>query len=89
MSGKKKEVRVLDVMKWQDHAACAGRGELFFEDDRPSIVRKAKVICATCSVTDECLTFALTHAEYGVWGGLTANQRRKLKRVHSTYGLAT
>lgn len=39
----------------------------------------AKRVCASCPVKDECLTVALTYGEdYGIWGGLTAAERRDL-----------
>ncbi len=43
-------------------------------------VREAKKICAGCPVKEQCLEYGLTHVEYGVWGGLTANERRTLNR---------
>lgn len=39
----------------------------------------AKRICASCPVQDDCLQVALTFNEdYGIWGGLTAAERRAL-----------
>ena len=55
--------------------------EIFFPDsmDRKKIF-VAKALCKECSVTLECLTFALkTHSE-GVWGGLTTTERKNYKR---------
>lgn len=41
----------------------------------------AKRVCASCPVKDECLAVALTYGEdYGIWGGLTAAERRDLNR---------
>ncbi|WP_460539221.1 WhiB family transcriptional regulator [Glycomyces halotolerans] len=40
----------------------------------------AKRICAACEVKDDCLDVALKYGEdYGIWGGLTAVERRGLK----------
>lgn len=36
----------------------------------------AKAVCAVCPVNVECLTFAVKHNEVGIWGGLTAHERR-------------
>ena len=37
-------------------------------------------MCATCTVADLCAGYALTCREkYGVWGGLTEGQRRRIK----------
>jgi len=61
--------------------------ELFFPASPPSGSRqqttanaqakaKAKEICARCPVSSECLAFALrTRQEYGIWGGLTQEER--------------
>lgn len=66
-------------MSWRDHAACIGKSELFFSDNMSTVVRKAKEVCSTCVVRLSCLNHAMTHHEFGVWGGLTANERRRAK----------
>lgn len=44
--------------------------------------RVAKALCARCPVQRECLDGALERDEpYGVWGGLTRQERLKLRRV--------
>jgi WhiB family redox-sensing transcriptional regulator len=65
---------------WKDHAACTGQAELFFNDHKQKTVKQAKEVCGECEVKNECLAHALKHQEYGVWGGLTANERRRHKR---------
>jgi WhiB family redox-sensing transcriptional regulator len=75
--------QVPGVLDWRAHAACRGADvELFFNPDRERGGRKrrreakAKAICATCPVVDSCLDWALRVGEpYGVWGGLSAEQR--------------
>lgn len=66
---------------WEDAALCQQVApDLWFpaEGDNP---RDAKRICARCPVTDECLRWALDHDErFGVWGGLSARERRALTR---------
>ncbi len=43
-------------------------------------VRLALALCRTCPVEPECLASALANDErYGVWGGKTARQRRRLR----------
>ena len=38
-------------------------------------------VCATCTVTEICLQYALeTGQDSGVWGGLSEDERRALKR---------
>ncbi len=55
--------------------------EAFFPDrgDIPSSVR---IACGSCQVADVCLEYALTAGiEYGVWGGRSVSQRRRMKPV--------
>jgi hypothetical protein len=41
----------------------------------------AKAVCRACPVRDDCLEYALTNAEpWGVWGGLSADERRVERR---------
>lgn len=68
---------------WVDGALCAqAYPDAFFPDsDTPErSTADALKLCASCPVRDECLTYALTHDErYGIWGGLTSRQRRRIK----------
>ena len=48
---------------------------------RPSQHSRAKAICATCPVLEECREHGLSHERFGIWGGLTAAERRKIRRV--------
>ena len=42
---------------------------------------QAKVFCRSCPSREPCLGFALsTRQELGVWGGLSADERRRLLR---------
>ena len=44
-------------------------------------IRMAKMLCERCPVKSECLTYAVTAGEiYGIWGGLTANERSRMRR---------
>ncbi|MGW6979699.1 WhiB family transcriptional regulator [Streptomyces sp. NPDC054932] len=69
---------------WQTEAACRGLGSRrFFHpegergEDRAARDEAAKEICAGCPVQSECLRHALSAGEtYGVWGGLTEEERR-------------
>ena len=68
---------------WRESAACNGTdSDVFFpasEDE--SATAKAKEICAACPVRETCLQYALsTNQAAGVWGGLDANERRRLRR---------
>jgi WhiB family transcriptional regulator, redox-sensing transcriptional regulator len=63
--------------------------DLFFGDsgDSPlADVRQAKKLCSTCPVQLECATYALEADEdFGVWGGLSSLDRKKLRKRHGSY----
>lgn len=65
---------------------CVGRDpELWFSGGRRQA--RAKKICGSCPIREECLEHALTNRiEFGVWGALTADERRKLRRKRSRNG---
>jgi WhiB family transcriptional regulator, redox-sensing transcriptional regulator len=68
-------------LRWQGLARCAEVDpELFFVEKGAS-TRPAKRVCMACEVRAECLGYALEHNElYGVWGGMSDRERRRLKR---------
>ncbi len=46
-----------------------------------SRIADAKLVCNRCPVTTECLTWALDSGQdAGVWGGMSEDERRALKR---------
>jgi WhiB family redox-sensing transcriptional regulator len=68
---------------WRDQARCRGVDPQVFhpaeEDEEAADV--AKDICGLCNVRESCLEYALEAREKdGVWGGLTARERRRLIR---------
>jgi WhiB family transcriptional regulator, redox-sensing transcriptional regulator len=72
---------------WRSRAACRGDDpELFFpigSSGRAALeqIAAAKAICIRCPVREACLRFALdTGQDYGVWGGLTEDERRTPRR---------
>lgn len=73
-------------MDWRQQAACLDEDpELFFPigNTGPALlqVEEAKKVCARCVVREQCLDWALSAGQdYGVWGGLSEDERRALKR---------
>jgi WhiB family redox-sensing transcriptional regulator len=73
-------------MDWRDKAACLTVDpELFFPvgNTGPAVdqIARAKAVCSHCPVTEYCLQYALdTNQDSGVWGGLSEDERRALKR---------
>ncbi len=67
---------------WQARALCAQTDPEAFFPEKGSSTREAKRICLSCEVRDECLTYALDADErFGIWGGLSERERRRLKRA--------
>jgi WhiB family redox-sensing transcriptional regulator len=69
---------------WQAKAACRGpHSGMFFppshferKDEKDEREARAKAICATCPVIKECREQSLKVREpYGVWGGLSEDER--------------
>lgn len=68
---------------WGDEAACKGMPtDMFFpERGNSTTERKAiKELCGGCKVRQQCLDFAIDNfITYGIWGGMTLNERRRYK----------
>ena len=75
-----------DSMDWRHEAACRDEDpELFFPigNTGPAIaqIEEAKAVCARCPVATPCLQWAIESGQdAGVWGGLSEDERRALKR---------
>jgi WhiB family redox-sensing transcriptional regulator len=73
-------------MDWRHRARCRDVDpELFFPvgttGPAEAQVQAAKAICALCPVREDCLQWALdTAQDAGVWGGLSEEERRALRR---------
>jgi WhiB family redox-sensing transcriptional regulator len=69
------------VLSWQDRALCAQTDPEAFFPEKGGSTREAKRVCTSCDVRAECLEYALANDErFGIWGGLSERERRKLKR---------
>jgi WhiB family redox-sensing transcriptional regulator len=69
------------VLAWQDRALCAQTDPEAFFPEKGGSTREAKRVCTSCEVRSECLDYALANDErFGIWGGLSERERRKLKR---------
>lgn len=66
---------------WQENALCAQTDPEAFFPEKGGSTREAKRICLGCEVRDKCLEYALANDErFGIWGGLSERERRRLKR---------
>lgn len=76
----------LVVLDWRDMAACNGHdADIFFPagETGPAAeqIARAKRVCASCVVSDECISYAIeTNQVSGIWGGLTEDERRPVRR---------
>lgn len=41
--------------------------------------QRAKVICAGCMQREDCLQYSLKHEPWGIWGGLTEQERAVIR----------
>ena len=70
-----------EEQEWQERALCAQTDPEAFFPEKGGSTREAKRICQGCEVRSECLEYALAHDErFGIWGGLSERERRKLKK---------
>lgn len=67
---------------WTGSALCAQMPSEMFFVDRGGDVRPAKQVCGRCTYRTECLAFAMTAEaasyRYGIYGGLSADERHTL-----------
>jgi len=83
---------VLDVNRpdWMTKAACIGEPrELFFPGPGQDGIRKtkkAKQICRTCPVVNDCIVYAMSFSPrslIGIWGGTTERERTRIHKSSS------
>ena len=68
-------------LSWQERALCAQTDPEAFFPEKGGSTREAKKVCVSCEVRAECLEYALENDErFGIWGGLSERERRKLKK---------
>ena len=71
----------VEELAWQEQALCAQTDPEAFFPEKGGSTREAKKICLSCEVRTECLEYALASDErFGIWGGLSERERRRLKK---------
>ena len=69
---------------WQTRANCMGVDPDLFFPERGASTREAKEVCRGCGVREDCLEYALANGEkFGIWGGLSERERRRLRRARA------
>ena len=70
--------------EWHARAACRGMGASAFFPSRGAnagTMSRARDTCSRCTVTVECLDYALADSDLtGIWGGSTGTERRAMRR---------
>ncbi len=68
---------------WRERALCAKTDPDAFFPDMGRSATLPKWICARCPVREPCLKDAIANNELvGIRGGLSAKERRPLRRLH-------
>ena len=73
---------------WRARAACRGHpiGLFFPTEPTPERVTAAKQICQACQVRLECMSFAVTTRQVGIWGGTDERERAHIRRSSRSRG---
>ena len=73
--------RDAEIPAWQRSANCLGVDPDLFFPERGGSSYEAKEVCRSCVVRRDCLQYALDNSEkFGIWGGLSERERRRLRR---------
>jgi WhiB family redox-sensing transcriptional regulator len=68
--------------QWALRAKCRGSADALFVEGAEQ--RLARRVCTGCVVRVQCLAEALDNRiEWGVWGGMTERERRRLLKMRS------
>lgn len=67
---------MFDVSK----AACQGMSTDIFFSNEPEDIKEAKNTCIQCEVRLQCLQWAISQNEAGIWGGFTEGERKRMPR---------
>ena len=80
--------------EWQQDAACRGMmrvddsPEFFIQrGDQKQMLKRARAVCAECTVAEECLDFAIRfNIREGIWGGMSGRERRNFRHDEGIVG---
>lgn len=68
---------------WKQSACATAKDVDFYPEpgrEYPRRVMEAKAVCKECPIKMQCLEYALTNEEHGIWGGLGPAERQSLVR---------
>ncbi|WP_306360089.1 WhiB family transcriptional regulator [Nocardia sp. CC227C] len=70
-----------DDTDWRERGLCTQTDPEAFYPEKGGSTREAKRICSGCEVRVQCLEYAMARDErFGIWGGLSERERRRLKK---------
>ena len=76
----------VNTPNWTGEEACLAVEDLdFFFSEFALDIALAKDICAECPMIAACRDYAMKHENHGVWGGLSADDRFKLRGNREAY----
>jgi WhiB family redox-sensing transcriptional regulator len=61
-------------------ALCVGQ-DLSLYYPKKGVRSPAVEICVACPAKDKCLDHGLKHEEFGIWGGTSPLQRKKMRKI--------
>lgn len=76
------EMHVFMRADWMDDAACASKPTRWWYSNDLGDEARAKMVCATCPVIQDCEAYAMARGEeHGIWGGKTPVERGVRRRL--------
>ena len=82
-------LRLADILQrvpnFRGEGSCRVADPDLFYSANPGDIRRAKRVCYDCPVLLECSRYAITNEEWGVWGGLTEEERQKLRNLQKEH----
>jgi WhiB family redox-sensing transcriptional regulator len=90
IGGREYNMAFVDILSgmedrgWQSRANCMGVDPDLFFPERGASTREAKEVCRGCVAREDCLEYALDNGEkFGIWGGMSERERRRLRRARA------
>ncbi|MGV7585248.1 WhiB family transcriptional regulator [Mycobacterium kansasii] len=75
-------ITAITGQQWMADALCRQTDPEIFYPEQGGSPREAKLVCLACRVQTACLEHALrNHEQHGIWGGLTADERKHRGRT--------
>lgn len=72
-----------EEVEWKQSACAKAKDVDFFPEpgrEYPRRVMEAKSVCKACPIQMQCLEYALTNEDHGIWGGLGPAERETMRR---------